>query len=155
MNLSKILLLYLEEKQVGILYHFTTLNNLINIANENFMLKASTRNNYPENFKKFVSFTRDKNLFTPGENETLVRIVIDGSKLSNNYKIVPYSDLHWKNKLSHRERNLSQSEEIITKEEVKIFNCIKSIDILGSKPSDEVLKKIQALKRNISINIIK
>ena len=66
-----------ERKQVGILYHFTNFSFLPKILESN-----SLKSNYP-----YISFTRNKN-YCP---ECQVRILIDGDKLSDKYKIEPYS----------------------------------------------------------------
>jgi hypothetical protein len=68
-----------EAKQVGMLYHYT----------ENWLLEKIISDNTLE---APISFTRHQNDwvrdFTGGE----AIIVIDGNKLSNNYKIRPYQD---------------------------------------------------------------
>jgi hypothetical protein len=70
-----------EGKQVGILYHYT----------ENWLLKQIIKTN---TLLAPVSFTRRQSDwvrdFTGGESI----IVVDGDKLSNNYKIRPYQDIN-------------------------------------------------------------
>ena len=70
-----------EAKQVGILYHYT----------ENWLLKQIIETN---TLLAPVSFTRRQSNwvrdFTNGESI----IVIDGNRLSNNYKIKPYQDIN-------------------------------------------------------------
>jgi hypothetical protein len=70
-----------EGKQVGILYHYT----------ENWLLQQIIETN---TLLAPVSFTRRQSNwvrdFTNGESI----IVIDGNKLSNNYKIRPYQDIN-------------------------------------------------------------
>ena len=70
-----------EGKQVGILYHYT----------ENWLLKQIIETN---TLLAPVSFTRRQSDwvrdFTNGESI----MVIDGDKLSNNYKIQPYQDVN-------------------------------------------------------------
>jgi hypothetical protein len=74
----------LEAKQVGILYHYTSIANAINICSDD-MLK-------PGEFDG-VSFTRNKDFHTTEREEiqTGVKFVIDGDKLSENYKIEPFN----------------------------------------------------------------
>lgn len=86
-----------EEKQVGIIYHYTSLWSLLDILKDNFLIaKTDVFNSVPEGFKH-ISFTRDKNFHksptrdSDGIGGTSVRIVIDGDKLSNKYKIEPYN----------------------------------------------------------------
>jgi hypothetical protein len=70
-----------EGKQVGILYHYT----------ENWLLKQIIET---DTLLAPVSFTRRQSNwvrdFTNGESI----IVVDGDKLSNNYKIRPYQDIN-------------------------------------------------------------
>jgi hypothetical protein len=70
-----------EGKQVGTLYHYT----------ENWLLKQIIETN---TLLAPVSFTRRQSdwvrQFTNGESI----IVVDGDKLSNNYKIRPYQDIN-------------------------------------------------------------
>ena len=76
-----------EAKQSGVLYHFTTLANIENIIKSKKIQKGE---------QKYVSLTRDfqlpmdKNYFNP--DEYIVRISIDGDKLSENIKIIPHND---------------------------------------------------------------
>jgi hypothetical protein len=76
-----------EAKEVGILYHFTSLLNIVSIVEMN-ELKAKVEG--------YVSFTRDKNFYkTKREIGSSVEasIIIDGNKLSETYKITPYNYL--------------------------------------------------------------
>lgn len=75
-----------EAKQVGIIYHYTGLQSLFEIMEENYLQSGT--------FEKdnSISFTRDKHF---GDRyrvgiKTDVRIVFDGNKLSNKYKFSPY-----------------------------------------------------------------
>ena len=75
---------YIEAKQVGILYHYTSLDNIFGILQQNRlgMQKGG-----------FVSFTRDKHFekHPRVEVHTECRLVINGDKLSNRYKIEPHN----------------------------------------------------------------
>jgi hypothetical protein len=87
-----------EAKQVGTIYHFTSLPNLINILKENH-LRAGAK------IRKYISFTRDKNFYKASDIrtrwgvDTEVRIVVDGDKLSNKYKIEPYNFFYNRKKM--------------------------------------------------------
>ena len=100
-----------ESKQVGTLYHSTTIRKLFEIINEN-KLKTISKNfnnltDYrtqdddiiflaflgpvlkdPKKYPPYVSFTRNKKYQRRPDDVT---IVIDGNKLSERYKIRPYS----------------------------------------------------------------
>ena len=87
-----------EAKQVGTIYHFASLPNLINILKEN-RLRASNK------VQKYISFTRDKNFYKASDTRTIwgvdteVRIVVDGDKLSTKYKIEPYNFFNTRKKM--------------------------------------------------------
>lgn len=77
---------FLEEgKQVGILYHYTRLFKLSDIIRLNQLgYKGSP----------YCCFTRDKNFHIYhryGVDTEQCRFVVDGDKLSNNYKIEPHN----------------------------------------------------------------
>jgi len=71
-------------KQVGTLYHLTNIDGLKHILDKN-ILEAL-------NYAYIVSFTRNKmlNFYTGDKGGTLFKLIVDGDKLSNIYKIQPY-----------------------------------------------------------------
>jgi hypothetical protein len=99
----KLLDILKEAKQVGPLYHWTSFDSLIKILKSN-ELKANitgdynsidfrTKSNSSTSIKPHVSFTRSKGK-TSGNDHIYTlpcALEIDGDKLSNNYKIFPYS----------------------------------------------------------------
>lgn len=99
-----------EGKQVGILYHYTLYDYLDYIMQQN-TLKASrlsTADQY------VISFTRNKNFQNSPRQimGTECRLVIDGDKLSNNYKITPIQEKSFI-KNSPISRKETESEERI------------------------------------------
>lgn len=155
-----------EGKQVGILYHFTNFKNLKEILISNKMIS------YP-----YISFTRNPNLlfyeksrgFNGGiENMYLpIRIVIDGDKLSNNYKIEPYNHFNIKeignengqydyNKYSLP--NYNENEERVKGDITNIRDYIIKVDINSKSKKDSKMaleiKKILE-KNNIPYSFIK
>jgi len=73
-----------EAKQVGILYHYTSLESLVQITNSNMLRQMGYDG---------VSLTRDKN-FHKWDRESIpseCRFIIDGDKLSHNFKIEPFN----------------------------------------------------------------
>ena len=90
-------------KQVGTLYHYTSILACRGILKTNFLKGFTVENpahlsiyeaglDIPKNIHGIVSFTRDKNFHRVVRAliNTQVRFVVDGDKLSNNYKIVPF-----------------------------------------------------------------
>lgn len=84
-----------EDKQVGTLYHWTSYVNLYKII-ENDYLKSSERTTdrgaktIPVSYG--VSFTRNKKVPVYEYYPSEVGIIVNGDKLSNNYKLFPYND---------------------------------------------------------------
>lgn len=81
-----------EAKQVGNLYHYTSAEGLKGILQSN-KIKASEEY-YLGNDLYFVSFTRNRNFHKKATNFDVnidYRITLDGSKLSNRYKIKPFA----------------------------------------------------------------
>ena len=76
---------YIEAKQVGILYHYTTLRYLLQIIDVDRLGS--------EHGSREVSFTRDKNFHQHRRVGVYpeVRFMIDGDRLAHNYKIRPYN----------------------------------------------------------------
>ena len=114
--------LILESKNVGIIYHFTSIENLyFMLENNNFKLKSEYN---------YVSFTRNSNLFSSELNPSKLqtRIMIDGNKLSNYYKITPYKDFSIKKEHGEAEERFIFSEN--TLKYIDIKNFIIEIDII-------------------------
>jgi len=163
-----------EAKSVGDVYHFSNLNGLRGILDDNkFYSSVTAVDDLGPDFKSFrkkesdfkdkgieylnyFSTTRNKNLWKndPKIGGSLVRIKLDGNKLSNNYKFVPfyyYSDEMDTNNV-HPKISQDESEERInlgTKKEIpNAKNYIKEIDVFLDKLGDNtrVLKLIQELQ---------
>lgn len=121
-----------ESKQVGFLYHFTNTDGLIGILNDNFLRPY---HDYDMD-KVFVSFTRNKNYLnepgSKGKGTQLVRLTIDGDKLSDNYKLSPKHNMFrgvFKKPHGTGKYNKDEFEEVVDKGISKIKDYILSIDI--------------------------
>ena len=121
-----------ESKQVGFLYHFTDTDGLLSILSDNIL---KTYHDYDMK-KDFVSFTRNKNYLnepgSKGKSFQLVRLTIDGDKLSNHYKISPKHNIHRSiSKTPHGtgSYNKDEFEEVCFKPIKNIKDYIISIDI--------------------------
>ena len=85
-----------EAKQIGILYHYTMLDRLKNIIKSNTLESSypeDTGSTHKDYSGSAISFTRTK--YKPQSivtNESNAALVIDGNKLSNNYKLIPFQD---------------------------------------------------------------
>jgi hypothetical protein len=121
-----------ESKQVGFLYHFTDTDGLLGILNTNVL---RTYHDYDMD-KDFVSFTRNKNYLnepgSKGKGTQLIRLTINGDKLSNHYKISPKHNINRSiSKTPHGsgKYNKDEFEEVVDKGIKNIKDYILSIDI--------------------------
>jgi hypothetical protein len=89
-----------EGKQVGILYHFTTFEYLLDILKSNKLLTRTYNIDNPYG-KQVISFTRNKDFAKTnkifwfrlaGNRPIEARLTLDGDKLSNNYHLEPVRD---------------------------------------------------------------
>ena len=134
-----------EAKQVGVIYHFTTLQNILPILISN-KLDVSGKNT--DNQVLFLSLTRDFQLpDNPASyfSDYDVRFVLDGNKISNNIKILPFQEEGYE----------SESEEVVFKS-LKVSKYVIQIDVKIPKMSFIDANKIINLgkKYNIKINIV-
>ena len=129
-----------EGKQVGTLYHFTLLKNLFNIIKDN-TLKASTTTDFIDKKLKLtcVSLTRtlNKTQFAISQDSEAL-IILDGDKLSNNYKITPYHD---PNQYYFSDEEYDEMEERICKDINNLNKYIIKIILFTPDPKIESLLK--------------
>jgi hypothetical protein len=118
--------LVLESRQRHTLYHFTNLFHFTEMleTRRGFCLGGLVVN------KSYVSFTRNHDMKSPElrADKYAVRIVIDGDKLSNKYKITPFLDTQYV------DRNSGEWEEKIDVEDfgcINIADCITEINIMN------------------------
>lgn len=139
--------IFLEAKQVGELYHFTTIPRAIQILKSGAIKIPSERSqrlvgakNY--GFEKYISLTRSKYLLGVVEEiseygiddeifRAHVRIAIDGDKLSTSHKITPIMDRDPSAGIIRQDPLLHEAEEAV-KKDIPI-KYIKRIDIINAK----------------------
>ena len=152
-----------EGKQVGVLYHYTSLKSALLILEHNELKpykQVYGNENSSEHFN-YVSLTRDNHFHRLARiiQGIQCRFIIDGDKLSHNYKITPYNDFEqdefYQGRYGHRPYNDKQEEWI--KGSIKgIKNYIIKIQII----KDETFNKeklehyIDELGKFCSIEII-
>ena len=159
-----------EGKQVGTLYHFISLNNLINVLQNNCLKNkyASGKEKTFDPKKYYVSFTRNKNFnqiakifnLRVGINYNYVgctcMLTIDGNSLSNKYSIEPVRDISFssddpKSKWSQTPKiikkgkkyfSADESEErIYTNQCIPIKNYILNITLIDPTEEDIIKAK--------------
>jgi hypothetical protein len=136
-----------EGKQVGILYHYTTLESLKDIIESNQLLAndpdLSGMDNYDSELDPnadkgdMVSFTRanPKSAQFSIAEYAEAALVINGDKLSNNYKIEPVQQYG----LDHRYQD--EMEERVYKDINNLDKYIIKIYLFESNPEIESLLK--------------
>ena len=90
----------LESKQVGIIYHYTTFNSGLKILQSNQLKSSDAADSTNAKPVFAISFTRDKRFHdnhvvgfeeSSFGNTPQLRLTLDGNKLSNRFKVQPYS----------------------------------------------------------------
>ena len=130
-----------EAKQVGILYHYTTLPAAFTILRDNRLVGKGS----------FVSFTRSQNYHktmfaTP--KPPYVRLAFDGDKISNNFKTEPVAGSLARIP-GHYRPETDESEEIIRAHSIPINSFLIGIDINEDLIENNVLSFVRwgALER--------
>lgn len=146
----------LESKNIGLLYHVCSCDAFIDYILPNDTLQASGKyNNWLYAGNDYVSFTRDKN-FVIDSNATfsadiLLQLVIDGNKLSNNYKIRPYNDFAYDyhgNKINDKDAFKQSEKEEVVKGPIKnISKYIKEIYFDFKYLDNGTIKQLKILKQ--------
>lgn len=141
-----------ESKQVGDVYHFTSLHSLITILNTDFLKgywSSSILNDFDVYTMRYrtISTTRDKNyvnsrgfISISGDD---IALVLDGTKLSTKYKCRPIDDRY--DVASNKVKNASFGDE---QEEVWYGNLINKDQ--GIKNIKSYIKKIIFTKKFIN-----
>jgi ribosomal protein S18 acetylase RimI-like enzyme len=163
---TKLVSLKLEEnKQVGILYHYTSVDGLKGILQSN-SIKASEEI-YMGNYLYYISFTRNKNFHKKRSKfgvKTEYRITLDGDKLSNKYKIQPFAYIPGWDYADNWEYDWLEDEDEQTRrdffnttgdydeQEERIFFKDKNNLISNIKNYIIKIDKVSDLKENINEN---
>lgn len=108
-----------ESKQVGKLYHFTNKEALNSILSQNKLLGGCPY--LPPDCKTIiaVSTSRNKNLFY---DDNVIRITLDGDKLSHHYKIKPFDYWQKEYNVPDNPQTVDEDEELILTPKGAIFN---------------------------------
>jgi hypothetical protein len=136
-----------EGKQVGIIYHYTTFEAGFKILQSNQLKSGEAADSTKSNPIYSISFTRDKRFhdnhvvgFDESSigNKPQLRFTIDGNKLSNRFKVQPYSQ---QGAFSKDKKGFEAEERVISNKPftISLSDYLMSIDILleYQKPSNE------------------
>ena len=170
----------LESKQVGIIYHYTTFNSGLKILQSNQLKSSDAADSTNAKPVFAISFTRDKRFHdnhvvgfeeSSFGNTPQLRLTLDGNKLSNRFKVQPYSQggVFDKGKKSFEAEERIISDKPFT---IPLSDYLISVDVLveykkPNKNSDwmdeinyEMYTPIRAkiikfaLDKNLPINLI-
>ena len=159
-----------EAKQVGIVYHFVRTTYVLNKVLTENILKSGRDIMFDGKKYPQISLTRDYELRDSitfvGDLWGEVRLTIDGNKLSNRYKIIPFVDLtDYDGSKLERGKGSTESEEAVLSKEIKnIKDYILQIDILKSADINSVMPLLEPTKdinqfiitgTNIKLNVVK
>jgi len=137
-----------EAKQVGIIYHYTMLDRLKNIIESNILESSypeDTGSTHKDHSGPAISFTRTK--YKPQSivtNESNAALVIDGNKLSNNYKLIPFQD----SEIPDDE----MEERIYNKDITNLDKYIIKVILYKSNPEVESLLKEKNIPYELNLN---
>jgi len=152
-------LLKYEAKSVGTLYHVCTHEAYLKYIKPKDQLKASGNyDNYLYGGNNYVSFTRNRNYILNTslnlDSPILLRLVIDGDKLSENYSIRPYNDLAFDDESSDNPESREQ-EEVVKGPIKNISKYIKEIQFDFPYLDEYSLDEIKSLAKKLkSSNVI-
>ena len=136
-----------EAKQVGIIYHYTTFEAGLKILKSNQLKSSNAADSTNDKPVFAISFTRDKRFHNDhnigfeessfGQSPQL-RFTIDGDKLSNKFKIGPYSQ---QGVFDKSEKGFEAEERVISDKTftIPLSNYLISVDVLVEykKPKDD------------------
>lgn len=139
-----------EAKQVGIIYHFTSMHSLFRILDTNKM-KSNLGH---------ISFSRNYRL---GYNDADVRIAFDGNKMSNKFKFQPrmHKDPFKSDYKTARKMYGDEREETIKKSSISgVLRYVKKIDVLDEiQDYKSDIEKLEYFKKkapsSIKFNFVK
>ena len=136
-----------EAKQVGTVYHYTTFEAGLKILKSNQLKSSDAADSTNAKPVFAVSFTRDKR-FHNNHNvgfdvssfgqRPQVRFTVDGDKLSNKFKVQPYSQ---GGAFSKDKKGFEAEERVVSDKQfsIPLLPCLESIDVLFEykKPKDD------------------
>lgn len=158
-------LIFNEAKQVGTLYHICALQDYIKYIAPLDRLKASgDYTNFLYGGNDYVSFTRNKNYNTlhgkADETNIFVRLVVDGDKLSEHYKIGPYNDAYWDRSSEDEDGHafggltgdddnatLREQEEVVKGPINNISKYIKEIQLDVAALDEDTITELKSIPR--------
>ena len=148
-KLTHILKEIIEAKQVGDIYHFTSLKNIIPMLDSQVLIP---------NMEGQISTTRRPDMDISGfmkmqmGNSNIARLMLDGDKISTKYKVRPFT--YFDGYEYTEGEDLGEEQIIVNKKNFYFINYLKRIDIFITKKEKIIDKVINLLdKMNIPYKI--
>jgi hypothetical protein len=125
-----------EGKQAGNLYHFTPLSNIVPILNSKYLIP-----NKQNQISTSVRANMDPDIIF--DNKTnLARLTLDGDKISNKYRIRPFS---------YEENDEGEEEIVVNGKNFPFLPYLKRIDFFIVKPKDKNISTVEKILQNANI----
>jgi len=141
-----------EGKQVGTLYHFTSIKNLHSILKDGYL---------KPNYENQISTTRNKNVdLTPffmdyNKKTNVARLKLNGDKISQRYKIKPYlydEDEEPEDRSPAYTIKYEFEEQIITNgKNLPIFQYLEQVDLFIKDSDSDDISEIESLLKEKNI----
>jgi hypothetical protein len=128
-----------EAKQVGDVYHFTSVDGLANMLKEYNSITLDIEYS-SESGEGYFSFTRNSNLPSLSEFQKQVRFKLNGGKMSHKYKFEPYADISSSENFYKQGKHFESEERISAKNNptINLTPYVESVVII----TPEIIKKV-------------
>ena len=143
-----------ESKQVGTIYHVCNLDSLKHIRKTNTIESSGKWYNALHHGSEWISFTRDQyfiptdGLYYLTSQNILFQIVVDGNKLSENYKVGPYNDWYFQDDDTPAYREMEEAVKGPIKNASKYIKEIR-FDFCSECTSDKTLELVSDLNPSL------
>jgi hypothetical protein len=135
-----------EAKQVGLLYHFTPLDNL-----ENLLTTRHIFTNEEDQISASIRANMDTYILHNMSKVPILRLTLDGDKISNKYKIRPFA--YFDDQDTYEHEDLGEEQIVTNGKDFPFFPYLKRMDIFlnGHKLDPKVPKLLE--KYNIPFKV--
>jgi hypothetical protein len=166
---------FYEAKNIGDVYHFTNIPSLVKMVKSDTIAPSKSTEpldrrskrylNYdgdelpesedPDSYYYYISTTRENDFWkrNPEISGTMIRIKLDGSKISQNYKITPFS-FFTSNISKSKIGYVNESEERIvlkSNKGIQLSKYLKKIDLIWEPLLEIYKRKPITIQRNLEL----
>jgi hypothetical protein len=166
---------FYEAKNIGDVYHFTNIPSLVKMVKSDTITPSKSTEpldrrskrylNYdgdelpeaedPDSYYYYISTTRENDFWkrNPEISGTMIRIKLDGSKISQNYKVTPFS-FFTSNISKSKIGYVNESEERIvlkSNKGIQLSKYLKKIDLIWEPLLQIYKRKPITIQRNLEL----